>query len=254
MTKRSVLCVLTMAVALILPADASATWAGGKCSVSSEDHCYGVASWEMSGSGEGGGEEVKGLSSEIITSAMQVPLWYEGDFVDDEQWMTGKYGHWVEDGQTAGNNVAEEEGREVNGTSLHWFYAYDNGSYNEYVAPWTYEGWTPIQYTLWDPENNGSWCEKIEKVQVACQSGFRKYATTVEVGMEAADEEAPENAGWVHSTGVQHLDGNWYTWNKAEWETVNYHRESVSAYVCTVGYQGIAAYVDWATPNNKCFS
>lgn len=233
---------LIAALTVLLPASAGATW-GNKCSLGSTHHCYAIAEWAMSGTGNGGGEEVKGLSSEIMTTAMSVPQWQSRDFVDDEQWMTAPSGRWVEDGQTSGNAI--------DCCSLHWFYAYQNGVYNEYVAPWTYEGWTWISYTLSDPENNGSWCEKIGAVQVACQGGFSKYATLVQVGMEAADEQQPENAG-KDRTGVQHLDGNWYHWNGAEWVTQDYNGDAEGSYVCAKGFEAIAGYINFGTPANKC--
>jgi hypothetical protein len=213
----------------------------------------------MSGSGNGGGEEVKALSSQILTTVMNVPFWEEGAFVDDEQWMvdehnigkSNSYVHWIEDGQTAGNNYYTEEGREVNDDSLHWFYAYENGHYVEYVAPWTFPGWTWISYTLSDPSNNGSWCEKIEETQVACQSGFSKYANAVEVGMEAADQAQPENSG-KDQTVVQHVNGDWYYWNEAKWSTVGPGDESEAGAMCVTGYEDIAGYVNFATPADLC--
>jgi hypothetical protein len=109
---------LIVAFGLLLPTSAGATW-GNKCSLGNGHHCYAVAQWEMTGSGNGGGEEVKGLSSEFYTTAMLVPQWENGDFVTNEQWMSGYYGRWVEDGQVAGYNSPSEEGREVNYDSLH---------------------------------------------------------------------------------------------------------------------------------------
>jgi hypothetical protein len=238
---------LAVAVSLLVPASANAVW-GNNCQWSAAHHCYAKAEWKMKGSGSGGGEEVKGLSSEINTTAMWVPNWETQSFVSNEQWMANwKQNRWVEDGQTAGENKQTEEGREVNGQSLHWFYAYNNASgYAEYVAPWTYPGWTWISYTLSDPGNNGSWCEKIGTVQVACQGGFTKYATDVQVGMEAADELRPENSG-KDRTGVQHLDGNWYHWNQAQWETVNNDGTSEAGVVCVGGYEAIAGYINFGT-------
>jgi hypothetical protein len=251
MAKRTkILIGLILALALLVPASASASW-GKNCSFGGkeENHCYAIAEWLMKNTGE----EVKGVSSEIATTAMSVPNWESGDFITNEQWMSDpNSGRWVEDGQGAGFNNAHEEGREINGASLHWFYAYQTSVFALYVAPWTYEGWTYISYTLSDPSNNGEWCEKIGTVQVACQGGFVKYSKDVEVGMEAADTSAPENAG-LDRTGVQHLDGNWYHWNEAEWRTENYVGEDEKAYVCAKGYEpGVAAYIKWGTPNNRC--
>ena len=71
---------LIVVLLLLLPASAMATW-GNKCSLGNAQHCYSIASYEMTGTGKGGGEEVKGLSSEIATTAMNVPQWENGDFV-----------------------------------------------------------------------------------------------------------------------------------------------------------------------------
>jgi hypothetical protein len=215
----------------------------------------------MSGAGNGGGEEVKALSSQILTTVMNVPLWEDGDFVTNEHWMLDEhdfrsgsdpYVHWVEDGQMAGADDPTEEGREINDDSLHWFYAYDVGhGVVPYVAPWTFPGWTWISYTLSDPDNNGSWCEKIEETQVACQGGFPKYANAVEVGMEAADEAQPENSG-KDETNVQHVNGDWYWWNEARWSTVGNGDESEAGVTCVTGYGGDAGWVNFATPADLC--
>jgi hypothetical protein len=72
--------------------------------------------------------------------------------------------------------------------------------------------------------------------------------------MEAADEQQPENAG-LDRTGVQWTEGNWHHWAKAEWETVHYGSENKtgeSAYICAKGYEAIAGYIKWGSPNNKC--
>ncbi len=238
---------------LLLPASASATW-GNKCSLGNVHHCYAVAEWPMTGSGNGGGEEVKGISSEFYTTAMLVPEWQQGDFVTNEQWMIGYNGRWVEDGQIAGYNSPTEEGREVNYDSLHWFYAYENtgnGSVPVYVAPWTYNGYEWRSYTLWDPGNNGTWCERIGEPQVACQSGFRKYATVAELGMEAADEQQPENGG-KSRTGGQWLDGSWHHWLKANNETVDFNGDSEAGYVCVTPFEAIPGYINFGTPTSHC--
>ena len=55
----------------VLAPTASATW-GNHCSAGNGHHCYGIAEWSMTGSGNGGGEEVKGISGEIATDVMSV--------------------------------------------------------------------------------------------------------------------------------------------------------------------------------------
>jgi hypothetical protein len=245
---------LVVMLALLLPASALATW-GNKCSAGNGQHCYATATYEMTGSGNGGGEEVKGLSSEIATTAMSVPLWESGNFVTNEQWMSDPRGYWIEDGQIGGYNLWTEQGREVNGNSLHWFYASELGGFIVYVAPWTYPGWTYESYTLSDPGNNGVWCAKIGATEVgeSCRSGFRKYSNNVEVGMEAGDEQQPENAG-LDRTGVQWTEGNWHNWAKAKVETVHDGGSpGESAYICAkANGSGIPGDIGWGSPNNRC--
>lgn len=69
----ALLCAWGVLFATVLAPAASATW-GHKCSAGNTHHCYGIANWSMTGSGNGGGEEVKGISGEINTFAMQVPV------------------------------------------------------------------------------------------------------------------------------------------------------------------------------------
>jgi hypothetical protein len=225
-------------VALAVPATASATW-GGECKIKVEPedyHCYGTAEWVMSNKGE----EVKGLSSVIYTSAMYVPEWnlHEGQvFVSNEQWaiFPQDHGYWVEDGQLAGS--------ENNCCSLHKFYAYDEAKgLHETTLPSTVEGYTWNSFTLEDPSNNGGWCERYGPSEtLACQGGYGypAYAKAVEVGAEMSDETKPENSG-KDQTGVQHLNGGWYHWNEAWWY-------SNSKDVCVGGYEDIAAYINWST-------
>jgi hypothetical protein len=68
----AILYVCGAVLATVLAPTASATW-GRHCSAGENHHCYGIAEWEMTGSGNGGGEEVKGISGEIATDAMSVP-------------------------------------------------------------------------------------------------------------------------------------------------------------------------------------
>ncbi len=240
---------LVAVFAFAVPAAANASW-GKKCSDESGlYHCYAIAEWKTS---EGSSEEVRGLSSEIQTREMQVPAWYDGDFVSNEQWMAQPGDKWVEDGQIAGVDSPSEEGLEVNGKSLHWFYAYNNGSWGEYVAPWTYPGWIWQTYTLEDREANGHWCEKINLVWVSCQAGFHTYATKVAVGMEAADEIQPRNRG-MDRTGTESKSGEWHEWPwGAVWVMQNNLNESEFGVTCVQGYEPPSGDVIFGTPASEC--
>jgi hypothetical protein len=247
MRKANTPVLLAALMVLLVPASASAAW-GNDCQQGDPNHCYALADYKMTGSGNGGGEEVMGLSSEIATTAMNVPQWEYGAYVTNEQWMAHfQTNRWIEDGQQAGEPEATEEGREVNGQSLHWFYAFESSyGYSEYVAPWTYPGFTFESYTLSDPGSNGTWCEKIGEVQVACQGGFPKYATEVQVGMEAADEVRPSNSGKDH-TGVQWTEGNWHHWAKARLRTFRPVEHTEEGVVCASPYESIPGYINFGT-------
>src|SRR4051794_4409739 len=97
--------VLTVVAVLCLmfTASAAASWgkkaSGGACSYGESHHCYAVAEWFMPKSNE----KIEGLSTNVITTAMNVPYWQNGDFVTNEQWASFPGSRWVEDGQTAGN-------------------------------------------------------------------------------------------------------------------------------------------------------
>jgi hypothetical protein len=239
---------------LLTPA-ASATW-GHKCSAGNTHHCYGVAEWEMTGTGNGGGEEVKGISGEINTFAMSVPLWESNDFVTNEMWMVGPGGGWAEDGQIAGYDYYTEGGHEVNGYSLHPFYAFNigtGGTFSIYIYPGTVGGneWGHA-YTEEDPATNGNWCARFGTTEtVACDGTYAKFATKVEGGMEAADEQQPENAGQDRII-AQWTNGTWHTWNRADYEAVDYSGESEAGYVCASNYGGSSAgYTQWGTPSSS---
>jgi hypothetical protein len=176
------------------------------------------------------------------------------NFVTNEQWADfSSSGYWVEDGQQAGHDAPEEEGREVNDDSLHWFTSWEGtGGFHRYVAPWTYPGWTWIFYSLYDPNNNGEWCFKVGEATTKCvNGGFAKYANTVQIGTEAVDEAQPETSA-KDLTVVQHLNGDWYTWNKASWKTFNSGWRNESAWMCVTGYGSTAGDINFATPNNLC--
>src|ERR1700689_2162402 len=170
-----------LASATVLAPVASATW-GKKCSAGETHHCYALSIWEMTGSGNGGGEEVMGESSEFYTVSMLVPYWEDHDFVTNEQWMSNPAGGWAEDGQLAGYNYYTEEGHEVNDDSLHPFYAFDlHGVFTVWVDPETVEGYEWRSYTEEDPERNGTWCARFESTIVECKAGFDKYSNEVEL-------------------------------------------------------------------------
>lgn len=236
--------VVAAILALSLPSTAYANW-GNNCGPKVEHHCYAIAYWEMSGSGHGGGEEVLGLQAWIDTTAMLVPGWQEGFFVDNEMWMSGPGGGWMEDGQTTGNGY--------NATSLQPFWAYSIGSpaeYKEWVAPWTVSASAWHSYKIQDPGTNGIWCATLETETAECKGYFTPYATTVEIGMEAATSAAPENQG-ADQTAVEWTDGTWHSWNRAGETVINNLNESEAGYICVKKTESAPGYVRWGTPASK---
>jgi hypothetical protein len=252
----AILCVWGAVLATLLAPTASATW-GRKCSVGNTHHCYGIAEWWMTGSGNGnGGEEVKGISGEIATDVMSVPLW-EHDVVTNEMWLSApeSEGGWAEDGQLAGEDVSTEEGHEVNGTSIHPFYAYEpnngEGSFQVYVYPGTVAPGSWQSYSEEDIYSNGYWCAGFGFGTAACKAGYPAFATDVQVGMEAGDELQPENAGQDHII-AQYTNGTWHTWPHAEYISQNYNGESEAGYVCAANYGGSPpGYTQWGTPSSS---
>jgi hypothetical protein len=237
----------------ILAPSASATW-GNKCSYGEGHHCYAIAEWEMDGNGYGSGEEVNGVVASMYTTAMVVPLFEQGDFVNNETWMIGPGGGWEETGQAAGHNYYTEEGHNINDDSLHYFYAWEIGPekrYEQYITPWTVEGYEWHGYSVEDPERNGRWCVKFYTATEACEGTFATYGTTVQVGMEAADEQQPENAGKDESL-TEFTNGNWYPWGSATRHlTEAYGGANESSYICIVQNGSDPGNVQWGAPKSK---
>jgi uncharacterized membrane protein len=251
------LCAWSALLATLLVPTASATW-GHKCSAGNGHHCYGIAEWAMSGSGNGGGEELKGISGEIATDLMSVPLWEDGDVVTDEMWLDApeSEGGWAEDGQLAGEDLGTEEGHEVNGTSIHPFYAYEpnngEGAFQIYVYPGTVEVGSWQSYSEEDTYTNGYWCAGFGFGTAACKAGYPAFATDVQVGMEAGDERQPESTGQDHIIS-QYTNGTWHVWSsgRTHYLSEDYSGESEAGYVCAANYGGLSpGYTQWGTPSS----
>ena len=161
------------------------------------------------------GEEVEGTETEQYTTAMDVPGWETGDFVDNEEWALFLNGpenlYWTEIGQSAGEYY--------NCCSLRWFYAYQNHSgYHESQPS---ERWE-IPYDTWAAyfmraAGGGVWCFDVGpngEEQFRCVGGFEPYSTYLEDGAEIAANRQPANAGAVVANAT-FTNGGVYTWNFA---------------------------------------
>lgn len=187
----------------------AATW-GNKCSQGEGHHCYAVATWEMSK-----GEKVEGTETEQYTTAIDVPGWASGDFVDNEEWAVFPPSfHWVEIGQSAGEYR--------NCCSLHWFYAYENSSGYHEASSWEV---APSSWNAYFMRSvgGGVWCFDVGpngEEQIACVGGFPTYSEWLEDGAEIAANAQPTNAGSVVANAT-FTDGTVHTWNFASDELAN---------------------------------
>ncbi len=193
------------------PRAKAASWGSEGCSQAEGHHCYALATWYMTG-----GEKVEGTLAIQDTTAMNVPGWASGDFVDDEEWTSFQpSGYWVEAGNTAGEYF--------DCCGLHPFFAHKNqpGSlgYGQYVAPWTIKpgyggpegepyyqmvGPGPIWTTYWWGHN------------VTHEGGFSTYSNQLEVGVEIAANTKPSNAASIADNATW-TNGTVHNWNKVEW-------------------------------------
>jgi hypothetical protein len=171
-----------------------ASWGAEKCGPAVGHHCYADATWAM-----GGGEEVLGTESEQKTTAMDVPTYYKGDFVTNEEWVAfpGFAGTWLEIGQQGGEYV--------DCCSLWWFFAWSRGegNYHQTVHIWEVTPNTWNNYGILSA-NNGSWCYRVGPAweqQPACVSAnFPPHSREL------------TDAGSVVVNG-QWLDGSFHAWN-----------------------------------------
>jgi hypothetical protein len=225
--------VLSAAVAVTNLSASAMAWGSG-CSANQYQHCYGVANWPMKGKGE----EVLGLTSWITTEHMNVFEWFDGAFVDDEEWAAQEpYGLWTETGDEAGWGSGGHDC-----CSLRWFTAANTfHGYEANESPWTVAGWTENQY-LTKSAGGSQWCFEINGGHAGCDSGLYASATVARVGMEASSNGEPEN--WGHdATDVEWLNQTWHNWSTAKYEADIYHGGNTTD-VC-VGQNGYP-YPGWA--------
>jgi hypothetical protein len=176
--------------------------------------------------------------------------------VTNEMWLEAPEaeGGWAEDGQIAGYDYYTEEGHEVNGYSLHSFYSYEGnngGIFTTYIYPGTVAAGSWQSYSEEDTSSNGYWCAGFGFGTAECKAGYPEFATDVLVGMEAGDEQQPENAGQDHII-AQYTNGAWHTWPHAEYLSKYYYGTSEAGYICAANYGGLSpGYTQWGTPSSS---
>lgn len=224
---RTALILLGSVASLLLPASASASWGPhNECNLSSEPnkHCYGLAARNVAPYG--------GVLASIMYADTDYNRYPEVSigtnsheaFVDNEQWITfesQKVGGWIETGQTAGFPYDYQHQEAV---ELHPFYAEDTpqGRYSEYTSPQTvgagggaFEFAEPYNhYVLFDKEINGIWHVYWGCCEVHTYSGWPKYLTYQEAGVEAAAGEMPKE--WGRQEVWDSDGGEWTPWSPGE--------------------------------------
>ncbi|MBA3808530.1 MAG: hypothetical protein H0X28_09090 [Solirubrobacterales bacterium] len=199
-------------VALVMPTPAHA------CSVKSEQHCYAIEDWEMTGSPA----EVMGAYASVDIYYGQVPNWSpegEGGFLDNEVWVAfpgfSSSGAWVEAGATVGWPYS--------GTEPRYFVArqYNSKDYWEYVWPTAgpgYNNW--FSYYINEPHGkNGEWCLTWawDKTPSNCFTSFPKSSKELNGGLEfATTTTSGANNNGLLVGWQQWTNGAWYeNWESA---------------------------------------
>jgi hypothetical protein len=211
-----------------------ATW-GTKCTAGELNHCYALATWEMHG-----GEQVEGTESLQWTAKMNVPYYYNGDFVSNEEWVsffnspTGTP-YWVEMGNTSTYRSC---------CAIYAFWADQNHyGYHEkelwekYLNEWS-------AYTM-NSVGSGTWCVYVganKELPEGCVGGFEVESKELQTGTEMADEAQPENRAWVETAAL--WQGTGHQWLKAVNGLYNTSGK--------VSYNGmcVAPYAPWNYPGN----
>ena len=150
------------------------------------------------------GGAVEGAIDEVNPTAMNVPGWASGDFVDQEGWTSFPHtGYWVESGATAGEYM--------NCCSIHPFWARQNGEgYLQAVAYWTVPGEHAYQeWAIGGGKWNFYWDGKLIEGNLG---GFSTYSEEVQAGMEIAANTKPSSAGEL-DTAVWWGEGTEHNWS-----------------------------------------
>jgi hypothetical protein len=123
--------------------------------------------------------------------------------------VTASEGGWAEDGQLAGENVSTEEGHEVNGTSLHPFYAYEpnngEGAFQVYVYPGTVAPGSWQSYSEEDTYSNGYWCAGFGFGTAACRGATPHLRRLSRWVWRRGTNDSQKTLGKITSAVARHL-------------------------------------------------
>ena len=232
-----VVCSVIAFVGVVAPADAG--WSsGGHCTINTP-HCYSIQYWHMSYPTE----SVRGGIAYVTSTNAKVGEWENYAFIDNEIWVSFPENRgWIETGTTAGNHDDCCTG--------HAFVAHAKSEggygYEEYIyasTPTTETSW----YRIDDTESNNDWCTYFGKppptTLIYCLGGgqYTTYASSLEAGIEAAQNYAPEDAGHQEVAAVFH-DGSWHPWEGSKTKAKAY----VDTEMCQSPYGTAAGNVNWS--------
>jgi hypothetical protein len=163
-------------------------------------HCYSYGEWYMPATGG----RVQGTSAVVHSTAMIVPGWASGDFVNQEEWTVFpyKYGTWLESGTKAGAYM--------DCCSLHPFWeesVYE--SFTTGTAPWSF----CCEYKYDSiAVGNGDWYMYWDNAFLGGFGGLDTYSEQVQAGMEVAANTKPYASGEI-DTAVEWTTGAWHSWS-----------------------------------------
>jgi hypothetical protein len=185
------------------PRAKAASWGSG-CTQAEGHHCYAATEWYMRVTGGA----VEGSIDNVDTTAMYVPGWAEGDFVNQEGWTEfpgtvapNGLEYWVESGQTSG--------RYMDCCTVRPFWARNNA-----------QGYTQgVSSANWCCENsyqeksvgNSDWYIYWRGQFTLGLAGFPTYSERVVAGLEIVANTKPSTSGAIDTavwwaTGAEH---NW---------------------------------------------
>jgi hypothetical protein len=177
---------------------AHAAW-GAACA--QWNHCYSIGEWYMPYTGG----KVQGTSAVVKSTAMIVPGWASGDFVNQEEWTAFpyKYDAWLESGTKAGEYM--------DCCSLHGFWEESLGenNYTTGTAPWSF----CCEYKYDSiAVGSGTWYLYWDNALLGGFGGLDTYSERVAAGMEVAANTKPYASARI-DTAVEWTTGAWHSWS-----------------------------------------
>jgi hypothetical protein len=207
--------VAAVAVVAMLPVSGF----GDTCKAKPEtDHCYSLSQYIMKSQD---GEYVYGAYDDIESYYGKVPLWYEGNRINNEMWvgLGSEYNtHWIEGGAMIGSGYNELLGEEKIGYFVAYSYPEHYWEYDYGAATPGYNNWYGLYLAEKVGEPNAVWCAqwKWDSTPDFCwnMNGAPggNYSIDLESGMEFATSEA--SGARNNGRAVPQQEWNNWTWHE----------------------------------------